>query len=170
VLRFARESSPRRSNLVALVAFGVAFGFVEAAVVFYLRRLIHFHQNYPIAHYRVYLNLGFITFVAPAHSLLLNHRVSDVEVARESATIVMLACVAFVASSHWRQRVGAFLVCFACWDLAYYLFLRVIDDWPRSLFTRDVFFLIPVTWIGPVITPIICSIVILVLGSKLYLD
>jgi hypothetical protein len=170
VLRFARENDVRRTNLGVLIVFGVAFGFVEAAVVYYLRALIHFHQNYAIAHYRVYLNLGFITFVSPAHALLLNHRIGDVEVARESATIVMLACIAFVAAPRWRQRLGAFLVCFACWDLAYYLFLRIIDDWPRSLFTRDVFFLIPVTWIGPVITPIILSFVILAIGSKLYLD
>lgn len=169
MLRFARANSPRRNSLLALIVFGVAFGFVEAAVVYYLRALIHFHQNYSISHYRVYLNLGFITFVAPARSLL-THRVGDVEVARESATIVMLAAVAFVAGSRWRQRLGAFLVCFACWDLAYYLFLRVIDDWPRSLLTRDVYFLIPVTWIGPVLTPIICAIVILVLGAKFYLE
>ncbi len=161
---------PRRTNLIVLVVFGVAFGFVEAAVVYYLRTLIHFDGNYALPRYRVLLNLGFITFVSPVHSLLLNHRISDVEVTRESATIVMLACVAFVAARPWRQRVGAFLVCFACWDLAYYLFLRIIDDWPRSLLTRDVFFLIPVTWIGPVITPIVLSFVILTLGAWLYLD
>jgi hypothetical protein len=165
-----RGSSPRRTNLVVLVIFGVAFGFVEAAVVYYLRNLIRFDGNYVIPHYRVILNLGFITFVSPAHSILLNHRISDVEVTRESATIVMLACIAFVAAHRWRQRLGAFLVCFACWDLAYYLFLRIIDDWPKSLFTRDVFFLIPVTWIGPVITPIVLSFVILALGGWLYLE
>jgi hypothetical protein len=156
--------------VIVLVLFGVAFGFVEAAVVYYLRNLIHFDGNYVIPHYRVLLNLGFITFVSPVHSILLNRRISDVEVFRESSTIVMLACIAFVAASKWRQRLGAFLVCFACWDLAYYLFLRIIDDWPRSFLTRDVFFLIPVTWIGPVITPIVLSIVILLLGSWLYLD
>ncbi len=170
MFRLTRGSSPRRTNLIVLIVFGVAFGFVEAAVVYYLRNLIHFRGNYELPHYRVLLNLGFITFVSPSHSLLLNHRISDVEVTRESATLVMLACVAFVAARRWRQRAGAFLVCFGCWDLAYYLFLRIVDDWPRSLFTRDVFFLIPVTWIGPVITPIILSIAILVLGSWLYLD
>jgi hypothetical protein len=151
------------------VIFGVAFGFVEAAVVYYLRALIRFDQNYPLTHYKVLLNLGFITFIQPAHSLLINHRVSDIEVARESATIIMLAALSFVAAARWPQRLGAFLVSFACWDLAYYLFLRIVDNWPRSLFTRDVFFLIPVTWIGPVITPIILSIVILTLGSYLFL-
>jgi hypothetical protein len=46
----------------------------------------------------------------------------------------------------------------------------VIDDWPRSFFTRDVFFLIPVTWIGPVITPIIICVVMLAVGIKLFLN
>ncbi len=147
----------------------MAFGFVEAAVVFYLRNLIHFRQNYSISHYKVLLNLGVITFVSPSHSLLLNHRVSDVEIARETSTIVMLVCVSFLAATRTRQRVGAFLIGFATWDLAYYLFLRIIDDWPKSLFTRDVFFLIPVTWIGPVLTPIIICLVMLAVGVKLFL-
>jgi hypothetical protein len=167
---FNRANNPRRRDLIFLIIFAVAFGFVEAAVVFYLRKLINFHENYSISHYKVLLNLGFITFVSPAHSLLLNHRVSDVEVARESATIVMLICVSYLAAKRTRQRVGAFLVSFSCWDLAYYLFLRVIDDWPKSLFTRDVFFLIPVTWIGPVITPIVICIVMLAVGIKLYVS
>jgi len=148
----------------------VAFGFVEAAVVFYLRNLIHFRENYSISHYKVFLNLGFITFVSPSHSLLLNHRVSDVEIARETSTIIMLVCVSFLAAKRTRQRVGAFLVGFATWDLTYYLFLRIIDDWPKSLFTRDVFFLIPVTSIGPVITPLIIFLVVLAIGVRLFLS
>jgi hypothetical protein len=167
---FNRASSSRRRDLIFLIVFGVAMGFAEAAVVFYLRKLIHFDQNYSISHYKVLLNLGFITFVSPAHSVLINRRVSDVEVARESATIVMLICVSYLAAKRTRQRVAAFLVSFACWDLAYYLFLRVIDDWPKSLFTRDVFFLIPVTWIGPVITPLIICIAMLAVGIKLYVS
>jgi hypothetical protein len=169
VRRLTLASSSRRRELFFLLLFGAAFGFVEAAVVFYLRNLIHFHQNYSISHYRVFLNLGFITFVSPSHSLLLNHRVSDVEVARETCTIIMLVCVSFLAARRTRQRVGAFLVGFATWDLTYYLFLRIIDDWPKSLFTRDVFFLIPVTWIGPVITPIIICFIMLAVGIKVFL-
>lgn len=153
-----------------LAIFGAAFGFVEAAVVYYLRGLIGFHRDYTIAHYKVLLNLGFITFVSPAHSLLLSTRYSDVEVTREAATIVMLACVAFVATRAWRSRLGAFMVCFACWDITYYVYLRIIDQWPASLMTRDVFFLIPVTWIGPVLTPVVICTAMLVGGAKLFLD
>lgn len=168
--RSTPENGARRTNLFFLVIFGVAFGFVEAAVVYYLHALMHFHQNYSIAHYKVLLNLGFITFVAPLHTLLINHRVSDIEVARESATVVMLACVAFMVGRSWKQRAGALLVSFACWDLTYYLFLRILDNWPKTLFTKDVYFLIPVTWIGPVITPLALSLVILIVGVKLYVD
>lgn len=167
--RLRQRVTSRQRDLFFLLLFGVAFGFVEAAVVFYLRNLIHFRQNYSISHYKVLLNLGVITFVSPSHSLLLNHRVSDVEIARETSTIVMLVCVSFLAATRTRQRVGAFLIGFATWDLAYYLFLRIIDDWPKSLFTRDVFFLIPVTWIGPVLTPIIICLVMLAVGVKLFL-
>lgn len=45
--------------------------------------------------------------------------------------IVMMAALFFIAANRWPQRLGAFLVSFACWDLAYYLFLRIIDDWPE---------------------------------------
>jgi hypothetical protein len=62
------------------------------------------------------------------------------------------------------------MVSFACWDLTYYVFLKILDNWPSSFFTRDVYFLIPVTWIGPVITPIVICTVMLILGIKLYLD
>ena len=168
--RLTRDRHSQRVNLIVLIVFGVAFGFVEAAVVYYLRALTNFHQNYAFSHYKVYLNLGFITFVSPIHSLLVNHRISVIEVTRESATIVMLASVAYVAARTWKARAGAFLVTFGCWDLAYYLFLRFEDNWPRSFFTKDVYFLIPVTWIGPVITPIVLSFVILALGAKLYSD
>jgi len=169
VYRSALERRTRRANVAALVLFATAFGFAEAATVYYLRGLIHFHQDDPVGRYRVLLNLGFITFVSPAHSLIVSHRVADVEIARESATLVILACLAWVAASSARRRLGAFLVSFSVWDLTYYLFLRIIDHWPRSLFTRDVFFLIPVTSIGPVLTPLVIFLVLLGLGLWVYL-
>jgi len=167
---FARHSRTPRADLALLTAFGVAFGFVEAAVVYYLRRLVRFHQTYPLSHYKVLLNLGFITFVSPVHTVLVDRRVADVEALREAATLIMLLCVAYLAGRNWRGRLGAFLVAFACWDLAYYLFLRLIDHWPTSLLTRDVYFLIPVAWIGPVLTPLLISLALLALGVWLYRD
>jgi hypothetical protein len=165
----ARGVKARRTKLAVLVVFATAFGFVEAAVVYYLRILLHFHANLPLPRYKVLLNLGFLTFVSPQHSLLVNNRLNDTEIVREACTIIVLACVAYVAGSSLGQRLGAFLVGFACWDITYYLFLKILDNWPSSLLTRDVYFLIPVTWIGPVITPLVISTLMLIGGSMLYL-
>lgn len=152
-----------------LVVFATGFGYVEAAVVYYLRALMNFHRRFPLGHYHVLVNLGFITFITTSHSLLVNRRTGDVEVVREMATIVILVCVSCVAGRDTLQRLGAFLVTFSVWDLTYYLFLKVLDHWPASLLTRDVFFLIPVIWIGPVLTPLIIALVMLVVGVRLYL-
>jgi hypothetical protein len=168
-----KSSKPKSRNspnkLIFLILFGAAFGYVEAAVVYYLRDLMNFHSNYVISNYKVLLNLGFITFVSPTHSVLINNRITTIEVARETATIVMLVAVAYIAGNNRRQRIGAFLVSFACWDIMYYAFLKVLDNWPRDLMTKDIYFLIPVTWVGPVITPIVISAIMLAVGIKLYL-
>lgn len=148
---------------------GGAFGFVEAAVVYYLRALMNFHENYSLTRYHTILNLGFITFITPQHALLLNNRITDVEKFREAATIVILIAVAYIAGKNARERCGAFLISFACWDIMYYVFLKIIANWPSSLMTKDVFFLLPVTWIGPVITPLIIATAMLVIGIRLYL-
>jgi hypothetical protein len=165
----ARGNSRNQANLAFLISFGIAFGFVEAAVVYYLRLFITNRFEGALAHYKVLLNLGFITFVRPTHSVLLNNRVTTVEITREAATIIMLASVAYVSAAGWRRRFGAFLVGFACWDISYYLFLKIVDHWPASLMTKDVYFLIPVMWIGPVLTPLAISTAMLLGGSWLYL-
>ena len=40
------------------------------------------------------------------------------------------------------------------------MFLQFLTGWPGSLFAYDVLFLIPVAWIGPVIAPLLVSIVL----------
>jgi hypothetical protein len=157
------------TNLTVLIVAGSAFGYVEAAVVYYLRALMNFHRNYPLVHYKVLLNLGFITFATTKQSLLPNNRINDVEKVREIATIIVLLAIAYIAGHNSRQRLGAFLISFASWDIMYYVFLKILDNWPSSFLTKDVFFLLPVTWIGPVITPLICATVILIVGCRLYL-
>ena len=165
----SRWDSRRHSSLAlgGLIAFGAGFGFVEAAVAYYLRTVLGSPDTYSIGHYRVLLNLGFITFVTHLESFLPTS-LERVELIREVATIVMLAGVALAVGRSASQRWGAFFVGFATWDLTYYLFLRLISGWPRSLFTRDVFFLIPVAWIGPVITPVVIFAVVLYLGVVLF--
>lgn len=167
-----QQESDHKSNLVrliSLIVFGTAFGLVEAAVVCYLRQLMNFHTNYVFTDYHVLLNLGFITFISSTHSLLISNHITMIETSREAATIIMLISVAIIAGKNRKQRIGAFLISFACWDISYYVFLKIFVNWPASLMTKDVYFLIPVTWIGPVITPLIISTALLIIGAKLYL-
>ncbi|CAN5289742.1 hypothetical protein BH11ACT1_BH11ACT1_02270 [soil metagenome] len=158
-----------RLRWVALLVFGVAFGYVEAAVVHYLRRLIGVGAGYQVGAGTVHLDLGFIKFVSPQRAVLIDPGLVGVETAREAATLVMLVAVAVMAGGPLRRRVAAFFIAFAVWDLTYYAFLRVLDGWPSSLATLDVYFLIPVTWVGPVATPVVASSVALVVASWAFL-
>jgi hypothetical protein len=81
---------------------------------------------------------------------------------------VMLLGVAVLAGTDRWERILAFCVSFGVWDLAYYFWLWLLLGWPPSLLTWDVLFLIPVPWIGPVLAPVVVSIV-LVSGGLLLL-
>src|SRR5207248_2543256 len=80
------------------------------------------------------------------------------ELFREFATLAMLGSVALIAARQMREWVAAFLVCFGIWDIVFYLSLKMLLDWPPSLLTWDILFLLPVPWVGPVITPILVSV------------
>lgn len=86
------------------------------------------------------------------------------ELAREAATVVMLLSVAMLAGKKWKSRWGYFMVAFGVWDIFYYVFLKVIVGWPHSLFDWDVLFLIPLPWWGPVLSPILISIILIIGG------
>ncbi|WP_425956931.1 hypothetical protein [Xylanimonas sp. McL0601] len=159
----------RVPNLVALLTFGAAFGYVEAAVVVYLRRLLGVSMTYDVGPSRTHLDLGFMSFVTPTTPPLVSADITRTETLREAATIVMLAAVAWLAARSWARRSGAFLVAFATWDITYYLWLRMLVGWPQGLGTKDVFFLIPVTWVGPVATPLAISTAMLLVGAWFYL-
>lgn len=124
------ESSPRRVFLWLLL-LNAAFGYVEAAVVVYLRRIA-----YP---------QGFAFPLAP-----LDPSLAATEVAREAATLIMLAAAACLAARTPWGRFGAFAVGFGVWDLVYYAGLKALLGWPESWSTWDVLFLIPGIWTGPV--------------------
>ena len=164
-----RPRAARVPNLLALLVFGAAFGFVEAAVVVYLRHLLGVSMAYVIGPYRTHLDLGFVRFVTPTTPLLVSAEITRTETFREAATIVVLAAVAWLSARSWVRRLGAFLVAFATWDITYYVWLRLLVGWPQGLRTQDVFFLIPVTWVGPVATPVAISTAMLLAGAWLYL-
>jgi hypothetical protein len=43
--------------------------------------------------------------------------------------------------------------------------LKLFLNWPPSVFTWDVLFLIPVVWVGPVLAPVICSCTMILLAT-----
>ncbi|MBI4647748.1 MAG: hypothetical protein HY738_14460 [Bacteroidia bacterium] len=73
-------------------------------------------------------------------------------------TLIMLVGIGIVAGRSNIQRFGYFIFSFAVWDIFYYIFLKAILNWPESLLTWDILFLIPVIWVGPVLAPVICSL------------
>jgi hypothetical protein len=134
---------------VWLWILGVAMGFFEAAVVVYLRRLYYPEGfRFPI--------------------VLASIDIALVELAREAASLVLLAAAARLAGAFFLERFAAFMVLFGVWDLLYYVFLKMILDWPQSLGTWDVLFLIPVPWIGPVWAPVVVSLALVGAGSHLF--
>lgn len=132
-----------RQTLVPAAAFGVAFGFVEAAVVVYLRAAIGL------------VPLGAVKYPMPLQDI--PHQLLAIEVAREAATIVMLVSLALLTARRARERWAMFLYVFALWDIAYYAGLWITIGWPSSLVTDDILFLIPVPWMSNVWYPLLVS-------------
>jgi hypothetical protein len=158
-------------KFIALCIFGIAFGLLEAIVVFYLQTIVGnlVARQLPQQDYSVLLNLGIVAFVVFKYPLLKSTHITSVEMLREFSTIIMLLSLAYIAGKNMQQRIGAFLVAFAFWDIFYYIFLLFLIGWPKSLLSLDVLFLLPVPWIGPVITPVIISIICIIIGVKLFL-
>ena len=147
----------KRATL-ALLLFGISFGYVEAAVVVYLRMLNEplrqqFHLDGDPDSLFPLVTLDQLKASSPDTLRLLRS-----EVAREAATLVMLGTVALCLSANVRQWVACFVIIFGVWDIAFYAFLRLLIGWPRSLLTWDILYLIPVPWVGPVIAPVLVSL------------
>ncbi|MCI0496164.1 hypothetical protein L0Z72_14250 [candidate division KSB1 bacterium] len=91
-------------------------------------------------------------------------KLSLVEIGREVATIFMLLSVSYIASKNRWSRFAYFMIAFGVWDIWYYLWLKIIINWPASFLTWDVLFLIPAPWVGPVLAPVIVSISLIAAG------
>lgn len=135
---------PRSSGLLLwCTLFGVAFGYIEGAVVVYLRELA-----YPEG-------FGFpLKEIAP--------RLLQVEVAREAATLLLLWAFARLAATGGLRRFAVFAFCFGVWDLVYYVTLKLWLGWPASILDWDVLFLIPVPWLAPVLASVLVSLALVV--------
>jgi hypothetical protein len=155
---------PWRRTVLALLLFGTAFGYLEAAVVSYLRQLheparLQFYPSRPPGELFPLLTLEQLR--SAGHS---QQQTLGVEIGREAATIVMLAAAALAVAENAGQWAAAFVIAFGTWDITFYIFLRVLLGWPPSLFTWDILFLIPVPWAGPVLAPVLVSAAMIAVG------
>jgi hypothetical protein len=150
-----RRSLLNWRQLIALAIFAGAFGFVEGAVVVYLRAATGLLPGYmgtlsELQHSSTGYRQDQSISQFP-QSLL------SIEVYREGATMIMLVSVTLLTASSARARWAAFLWLFALWDIAYYVGLWLTVRWPASVTDLDVLFLIPVPWISQVWFPLAVS-------------
>ena len=132
---------------VVVLAFGVAMGYLEAAVVVYLGSAL---EMLPAA--------------VPAHDPGTFGTFEAIEIARELATLVMIAAVGWLAGRTRLERLAWAAVVFGAWDIVYYLGLRLTIGWPSSFNTWDLLFLVPMPWVAPVWAPVLASVALVLFG------
>ncbi len=137
-------------RFLAVVAFAIAFAYIESAVVVYLRAIFHPDGfTFPLA----------VFSVDPQFKPLIL-----TEIGREAATMVLILTGCYLAGANRRQRFAYFMAIFAVWDIFYYVWLKVLLDWPVTIMDWDILFLIPVTWASPVLYPVLVSITMLAMS------
>jgi len=130
-----------------VVIYAAAMAWVESAVVFYLRSMIDRIEPYQ------------------PDPLPIIGGFASVELPREFATLIMLFAVGFLAGRTWRARFGYAVIAFGVWDIFYYVFLKMMCGWPHSLLDWDVLFLLPLPWWGPVLAPVLISLLMILWGT-----
>jgi hypothetical protein len=151
--------------VAALALFGMSFGYVEAAVVVYLRALyepIHerFHPGRDPGDLFPVLTVDQLRSAGPQATRWLG-----IELGREAATLAMLAALGLAIGRNWQKGLAIFAMAFGFWDIFYYIALWFLIAWPRSFLEWDLLFLLPVPWVGPVAAPIIVSVSLIAGGA-----
>ncbi|MBL7950422.1 MAG: hypothetical protein JNM62_01775 [Flavobacteriales bacterium] len=134
---------------VWMTAFFIAMAFLESAVVVYLRAL--------------YYPEGFDFPLVAMDPALVN-----TEVLRELATLLMLLVPGALVTRSALERFAWFCFGFGVWDIFYYLWLKVLLGWPSGLASRDLLFLVPVPWVGPVWAPCVISLGLIALALIIF--
>jgi len=129
-----------------LTVWGICFGYIEAAIVIYLR-MVFYPEGFAFP----------IIFIDPGTAV--------VELIREAVTLLFLWAASSIAFSTFMGRMGSFMFLFGIWDIFYYIFLKIFLNWPESIFTWDLLFLLPLPWVGPVWAPVMISLGLIWAGT-----
>ena len=130
------------------MVWGVAFGYIESSVVVYLREIYYPEE-----------------FAFPV--LIIQDHIMLTEVLREAATLIIIWATVCLTYKRLQSRIAAFVVLFGIWDIFYYIFLKLLLNWPESLNTYDILFLIPTPWVGPIWAPVLVSIGFIYAGTAI---
>jgi hypothetical protein len=136
-----------RSRWLTVATFAVGMAWLEAATVYYLRAMVDRIEPYQ------------------PNPLPIRGVLGEVELVREAATLLMLLTIGMLAGRTWRKRWGYTAIAFGVWDILYYVFLRIICGWPRSLLDWDILFLLPLPWWGPVVAPVSIALLMIAWGT-----
>jgi hypothetical protein len=150
---FGNNKGSVGSPWIMIILFSIAFAWVESAVVVYLRE-IYFDGVF---------KFPLVVFWEEGKHII--DPLVRIELGREIATIVMLVAAGCLAGKNGLQKFCYFMVSFGIWDIFYYVWLYVMVGWPESLMTWDLLFFVPLPWVGPVITPVIIALTMIVTGS-----
>ena len=148
-----------RTAYTVVGVLALAFGWIEAVAVVYLREIYTRELSLQGAGYLPNLQITLVS---------LPSRLVSLEMVREVCTIVVLGAVAWLAGRRPAARAGAFRLAFGIWDLAYYGVLRLVASWPDSLSTWDILFLIPLPWVAPIWAPMTVAALFVLAGSYLF--
>jgi len=143
-----RADGTFRSTAVIVLAYGIAMGFLEAAVVVYLRAALGLDPSE----------------LVPVHDAAAFGAFEGVELARELATLIMIAAVGWLAGRGALERLAWTAVTFGAWDIVYYAALSIVVGWPSSITAWDILFLVPVPWVAPVWVPLVVSAALVAFG------
>jgi len=152
-----RTSESLFIKLLFVFIFGVAIAYFEAAVVVYLRAIFYPDGfDFPLRAFGIDSN---------------EKRLLLTEIGREAASLILIGSAAWLFGRNKRCRLAYFMIIFAVWDIFYYVWLKVLLDWPATVMDWDILFLIPMVWASPVLAPILISVLLLIFaGAILYFD
>ena len=133
--------------------YAASFGYVEALVVVYIRRLGAMPPglDYPAIWAVRHLAWNGANIISEMRCL----GVYGTEYGREVATLLLLLGPAMATGRTGRERLGLYFFTFALWDETFYLWLKLWTGFPQSLLSTDIYFLVPIAWYGPVWFPVL---------------
>lgn len=136
------------NKMALIILFAIAMGYLESAVVVYIIKIINLQ--------------GLSSALHPlTHLLRIGADFYWTEIFREASTIIMLGAVALICAGSIKRIEKAFyyfMLSFGVWDVFYYIFLKVLINWPQTILDPDCLFAIPVIWASPVLAPVLISI------------